>query len=232
VPQECLILTMKANQKYFPLLDADEQADQPLPGRQQHQPARHPARWSAATSGWCARAWPMRKFFFDQDRKKTLESRVDGLNKVVYHNKLGSQGERMPSACAPLPTPSSTSCGALPYTATGQGPLRCSTARRIQRRIAGQDRSADRHGRRISRAARHHGRLLRPPRRPARRRGHCHRRPLQAALCRRQPCRATTLGTGVGPGRQARNPGRDVRHRPTCPPATRIRSPCAAMRWV
>jgi glycyl-tRNA synthetase beta chain len=34
------------------------------------------------------------KFFFDQDRKKTLESRVPGLDKVVYHGKLGSQGER------------------------------------------------------------------------------------------------------------------------------------------
>src|SRR5690606_18576115 len=35
------------------------------------------------------------KFFFDQDRKKTLESRVPGLDKVVYHGKLGTQGERM-----------------------------------------------------------------------------------------------------------------------------------------
>ena len=35
------------------------------------------------------------KFFFDQDRKKTLASRVDGLGKVVYHNKLGTQGERV-----------------------------------------------------------------------------------------------------------------------------------------
>ena len=34
------------------------------------------------------------KFFFDQDRKKTLESRVEALGKVVYHNKLGTQGER------------------------------------------------------------------------------------------------------------------------------------------
>jgi glycyl-tRNA synthetase beta chain len=34
------------------------------------------------------------KFFFDQDRKKTLESRVSGLDKVVYHNKLGSQADR------------------------------------------------------------------------------------------------------------------------------------------
>ena len=35
------------------------------------------------------------KFFFDQDRKKTLASRVAGLAKVVYHNKLGTQGERV-----------------------------------------------------------------------------------------------------------------------------------------
>ena len=35
------------------------------------------------------------KFFFDQDRKKTLEDRVAGLDKVVYHNKLGTQGERV-----------------------------------------------------------------------------------------------------------------------------------------
>jgi glycyl-tRNA synthetase beta chain len=40
------------------------------------------------------------KFFFDQDRKKTLESRVEGLSKVVYHNKLGTQGERMARVCA------------------------------------------------------------------------------------------------------------------------------------
>jgi len=35
------------------------------------------------------------KFFFDQDRKKTLESRIASLGKVVYHNKLGTQGERV-----------------------------------------------------------------------------------------------------------------------------------------
>ena len=35
------------------------------------------------------------KFFFDQDRKKSLASRVESLAKVVYHNKLGTQGERV-----------------------------------------------------------------------------------------------------------------------------------------
>ena len=35
------------------------------------------------------------KFFFDQDRKRTLESRMPQLDKVVYHARLGSQGERV-----------------------------------------------------------------------------------------------------------------------------------------
>jgi glycyl-tRNA synthetase beta chain len=43
------------------------------------------------------------KFFFDQDRKKSLESRVPGLAKVVYHNKLGTQGERVRARCRHCP---------------------------------------------------------------------------------------------------------------------------------
>ncbi len=93
VPQECLILTMKANQKYFPLLDRDGKL------------TRHflvvsniaPADASAVTGGNERVVRPRladAKFFFDQDRKKTLESRLPGLAKVVYHGKLGSQGER------------------------------------------------------------------------------------------------------------------------------------------
>jgi glycyl-tRNA synthetase beta chain len=94
VPQECLILTMKANQKYFPLLDAA--------GKLTNQflvvSNISPADASAVTGGNERVVRPRladAKFFFDQDRKKTLESRVTGLDKVVYHNKLGTQGERM-----------------------------------------------------------------------------------------------------------------------------------------
>lgn len=94
VPQECLILTMKANQKYFPLLDAN--------GKLTHQflivSNISPADPSAVISGNERVVRPRladAKFFFDQDRKKTLESRVEGLGKVVYHNKLGTQGERV-----------------------------------------------------------------------------------------------------------------------------------------
>ena len=94
VPQECLILTMKANQKYFPLLDTE--------GKLTHQflvvSNISPADASAVTQGNERVVRPRladAKFFFDQDRKKSLVSRVDQLAKVVYHNKLGTQGERV-----------------------------------------------------------------------------------------------------------------------------------------
>jgi len=93
VPQECLILTMKANQKYFPLLAED--------GKLSHQflvVSNISPQDPSAIIGGNERVVRPRladaKFFFDQDRKKTLASRVEGLAKVVYHGKLGTQGER------------------------------------------------------------------------------------------------------------------------------------------
>lgn len=94
VPQECLILTMKANQKYFPLLDAQGR----LTNKFLVVSNIAPQDASAVVQGNERVVRPRladAKFFFDQDRKKTLESRVEGLSKVVYHNKLGSQGERV-----------------------------------------------------------------------------------------------------------------------------------------
>jgi glycyl-tRNA synthetase beta chain len=94
VPPECLILTMKANQKYFPLLDAagkltekflvvsNIRPDDPSAVVQGNERVVRPRLADA-------------KFFFDQDRKKTLDSRLPMLDKIVYHGKLGSQGERV-----------------------------------------------------------------------------------------------------------------------------------------
>ena len=99
VPQECLILTMKANQKYFPLLDADGK----LTNKFLVVSNISPPDASAVIQGNERVVRPRladAKFFFDQDRKRTLESRVEGLSKVVYHNKLGTQGERMLRVCA------------------------------------------------------------------------------------------------------------------------------------
>jgi len=94
VPQECLILTMKSNQKYFPLLDANGKltnkflivsnispADASLVIRGNERVLR--ARLADA------------RFFFNKDRKNPLDSHVLDLAKVVYHNKLGSLGDRV-----------------------------------------------------------------------------------------------------------------------------------------
>ncbi|MDP9607589.1 UNVERIFIED_ORG: glycyl-tRNA synthetase beta chain [Variovorax paradoxus] len=94
VPQECLILTMKANQKYFPLLDASGK----LTNRFLVVSNISPDDASAVIGGNERVVRPRladAKFFFDQDRKKSLASRVESLGKVVYHNKLGTQGERV-----------------------------------------------------------------------------------------------------------------------------------------
>ncbi|WP_423459710.1 glycine--tRNA ligase subunit beta [Ottowia sp. VDI28] len=93
VPQECLILTMKANQKYFPLLDAQAR----LTNKFLVVSNISPADPSAVIEGNERVVRPRladAKFFFDQDRKKSLAERVPALAKVVYHNKLGTQGER------------------------------------------------------------------------------------------------------------------------------------------
>ena len=94
VPQECLILTMKANQKYFPLLDAAGK----LTERFLVVSNIRPADASRVVQGNERVVRPRladAKFFFDQDRKRTLASRLPQLDKVVYHGRLGSQGERV-----------------------------------------------------------------------------------------------------------------------------------------
>jgi len=94
IPQECLILTMRQNQKYFPLFDADEKL---LPkflivSNMQVADPRH------IVDGNQRVVRPRledARFFFNQDRKQRLEERIPQLAKVVYHNKLGSQLDRV-----------------------------------------------------------------------------------------------------------------------------------------
>ncbi len=93
VPQECLILTMQTNQKYFALTDQNGKlrnrflivsniaTDTPEQIIRGNETVIRP-RLSDA------------KFFFEQDQKKTLQHRAAGLSNVVYHNKLGSQAQR------------------------------------------------------------------------------------------------------------------------------------------
>jgi len=95
VPQECLILTMKVNQKYFPLLDANGKLTNNFLVVSNIRPAD--ADFSAIIEGNQRVVRPRladAKFFYDQDRKQPLESRVRKLGQVVYHNKLGTQLQR------------------------------------------------------------------------------------------------------------------------------------------
>lgn len=93
VPQECLILTMKTNQKYFPLFSAAGSLTNQFLIVSNIRPAD-----PSAVIGGNERVVRPRladaQFFFDQDRKKPLAARVELLDNVVYHNKLGSQGAR------------------------------------------------------------------------------------------------------------------------------------------
>jgi glycyl-tRNA synthetase beta chain len=93
VPPECLILTMKANQKYFPLLDGHGKLTEKFLVVSNITPP-DPARVIQGNERVVRPRLADAKFFFDQDRKRSLQSRVEGLAKVVYHGKLGSQGER------------------------------------------------------------------------------------------------------------------------------------------
>jgi glycyl-tRNA synthetase beta chain len=94
VPQECLILTMQTNQKYFALTDAHGRlrsrflivsniaTDTPVEIVEGNERVVRPRLADA-------------KFFFEQDKKKPLADRVPLLANVVYHNKLGSQLQRV-----------------------------------------------------------------------------------------------------------------------------------------
>jgi len=94
VPQECLILTMRQNQKYFPLFD---RAGKLLPRFLivSNMKVADPRHIIGGNEKVVRPRLEDARFFYDQDRKLRLEERVPQLGKVVYHNKLGSQLERV-----------------------------------------------------------------------------------------------------------------------------------------
>lgn len=94
VPQECLILTMRLNQKYFPLFN-------PETGALTHQflivsnmPTDNPKAIIEGNERVVRPRLADAQFFFDTDRKVKLSDRVEQLGSIVYHNKLGTQLQR------------------------------------------------------------------------------------------------------------------------------------------
>ena len=94
VPAECLILTMRQNQKYFPLFD---RAGKLLPAFLivSNMKVADPRHIIAGNERVVRPRLQDARFFYDQDRKARLETRVPQLAKVVYHGKLGTQLERV-----------------------------------------------------------------------------------------------------------------------------------------
>jgi glycyl-tRNA synthetase beta chain len=94
VPLECLVVSMQQHQKYFPVADGSGK----LLAKFLFVANMHPKDASQIVHG-NERVLRARlsdaKFFYDQDRKHKLEERVARLAQVVYHNKLGSQLERV-----------------------------------------------------------------------------------------------------------------------------------------
>jgi len=93
VPQECLILTMQTNQKYFALTDQEGK----LRNRFLIVSNIETIKSDAIISGNERVVRPRladARFFFQQDQKRSLASRVADLGKVVYHNQLGTQLDR------------------------------------------------------------------------------------------------------------------------------------------
>ena len=94
MPQECLILTMKANQKYFPLLDAPGKLTNQFlvvsnirPADAEPRDRRQRARRAPAPG--------RREVLLRPGPQEDARIARAGLDKVVYHGKLGTQGERV-----------------------------------------------------------------------------------------------------------------------------------------
>ena len=94
VPQECLILTMQTNQKYFALTDLEGK----LRSRfliVSNVETNTPQRIISGNERVIRPRLSDARFFFEQDKKKRLEDRLPGRANVVYHNKLGTLAQRM-----------------------------------------------------------------------------------------------------------------------------------------
>jgi glycyl-tRNA synthetase beta chain len=94
VPQECLLLTMQQNQRYFALAGRD--------GRLQNRfllvaniDPRNPEAIVRGNERVLRARLADARFFYDQDRRRPLASRLDRLANVIYHNQLGSQTDRV-----------------------------------------------------------------------------------------------------------------------------------------
>ena len=94
VPQECLVLTMQQNQKYFPLFDGEDNLV-PWFLIVSNMETPDPREIIGGNQRVVRPRLEDARFFYRQDRKLALVERVPLLEKVVYHRQLGTQRERV-----------------------------------------------------------------------------------------------------------------------------------------
>ena len=93
VPAEALIKTMQDNQKYFPVVDKDDELMNcfiTISNIESQSPDKVKAGNERVIRPRLADA----KFFWEQDRKQPLESFAPELDKVVFQSKLGTIGDK------------------------------------------------------------------------------------------------------------------------------------------
>jgi glycyl-tRNA synthetase beta chain len=99
VPQEALIATMEANQKFFPVLDAQGQLTERFIGIANIQ-SKNEAEVRKGYERVIRPRFADAKFFFDEDLKQGLESMGGGLTTVTYQAKLGSVADKVARVAA------------------------------------------------------------------------------------------------------------------------------------
>ncbi len=93
VPQECLVSSMRDHQKYFHVVDNDGKL---LPHfiTISNIESSNPAQVQSGNEKVLRARLSDAQFFWETDQKSTLESRIDRLDNVLFHVKLGSLLQR------------------------------------------------------------------------------------------------------------------------------------------
>lgn len=94
VPSECLILTMRLNQKYFPLFKSNGNLSNKFLIVSNMKVA-DPSNIIEGNQRVVRPRLADAEFFFETDKKTSLEQMLEPLKNVVYHNKIGTQFERV-----------------------------------------------------------------------------------------------------------------------------------------
>ena len=99
VPQEALVETMEANQKFFPVLDAQGRLTEHFIGIANIE-SKDPAEIRKGYERVIRPRFADAKFFFDEDLKQGLASMGEGLASVTYQARLGSVADKVARVAA------------------------------------------------------------------------------------------------------------------------------------